>query len=237
MVITVVADSLAMPRREEGGSVLFSQTWPVQLQTMSLSHTVKPIHIAMHAQRARDSRSLNKSGTRSDALKFVDSELVVLQIGIVDCAPRIISEHEKRNLNRFYVPKAYRDRIIENRKAHRHLESPEHALDKVYVKPEAFRKNVEQFRDYSRACGNRKMLVIPILGDTKTLEKNHPGYKSNIVRYNDILSSLQDDFLNLISMEDNLDNAEFYVRDAYHLSSLGHQKIAEAIFQEIYPNF
>ncbi len=236
MVISVVGDSLAMPRYEDDGLVFFSQTWPVQLQAMSLGKNLKPIQISLHAQRSRDSRSLNKSGTRLEALRFVDSEYVVLQIGIVDCAPRIISEREKRNLNRFYVPKAYRHRIIKKRRAHRHLENPEYSLDKVYVKPEAFRRNVEQFRDYSHACGNKKMLVIPILGDTKTLEANHPGYKSNIVRYNNILSSLQDDFLRLISLEGNLDSAEFYVGDSYHLSRLGHKKIAEAIFQEIYSN-
>ncbi len=89
--IAIITDSLAMPRVEGDEKIYIQQTWPKQLAQKLGNDYV----FAEFKERARDTDSLNLVQVFNESIVNVRPDLLIIQIGIVDCAPRIISKKRK----------------------------------------------------------------------------------------------------------------------------------------------
>ena len=114
--ISIITDSLAMPRVEGKDVVYIHETWP-KLLAQKIDN--KNFTVAEFTERARDTESLNTEQIFVETIKFSNPAILILQIGIVDCAPRIISKFENKLLNKPFVPKKLRRIIINTRKKNR----------------------------------------------------------------------------------------------------------------------
>ena len=89
MNISIITDSLSMPRVVGKDCVFIHQTWPKILQKRICK---SDITVAEFSGRARDTDCLNSTFLFNEAIEFCYPDIVVFQLGIVDCAPRIISK-------------------------------------------------------------------------------------------------------------------------------------------------
>jgi hypothetical protein len=235
--IVALADSLALPRDEGTDVVRWEDTWPSQLQHMCDLHGVRAETINCGARSRRITTTIE--GDFYEHIDLKRPDIVILQIGIVDCAPRLISLWERRVMNRRWFPASLREKIIRRRSASRASRTRRNPLAKVYTSPELFAATLSTFGKRLRQTHPRiQLFALPILGRLSQLEVHSPGYISNIKLYNDLLKSfcLQHAF-HWFDPEDIVDssaNSEFFASDAYHLLPLGNRRIAERLFSELF---
>ena len=230
--ISLITDSLAMPRVEGDEKIYIQQTWP-KLLAQSLDNAYL---LAEFTQRARDTDSLKKVQLFFESITCCNPDVVIFEIGIVDCAPRIISKKENAIINRKIFPKSIRNFVIRSRKKNKIKILKKGALNKVYVAPQKFRKNIIEFVQ-KIALSNPRVTIyfIPILGNFTELEKKSPGYTANKDLYNKILKEISIEFNcffqeNLIGIMHDQSN---YTLDSYHLSSKGHEELANHLLIKI----
>ncbi len=165
----------------------------------------------------------------ADCLEFYLPDYIILQLGIVDCAPRLIKNNERKVLEKlpFFLSHTYIKIIkkIRNRK-----------ITNTHVTPEKFKKNLE---NYLTRCINNKVKKVIIVQipypDERLISKNRL-ITANIEQYNSILFELQKVFnksnLDFIQIVDPLNSRKYSFRifeDGYHPNRTGHTFIAENI--------
>lgn len=228
--ITIITDSLAMPRVEGDEKIFIQQTWPKLLAQKLGNEYV----FAEFKERARDTDSLRIEQLFFETITCCKPEILMLEIGIVDCAPRIISKQENAMMNRRYFPKPLRQYIIKKRKRQRTKILAKGPLNKVYVSPENYRKNLMHFlQKVKEVSPSTTIILLPIVGNFQQLEQKSKGYTANKDLYNNILQEVAQttrlfyagDLLNTIQQED------FYTLDGYHLTAKGHSQVTDFLVE------
>ena len=154
-IVLIVGDSMALPRP----GVAYVATWPYLL-----GHGTGPsIHVLNRSRRAATTDLLHTEGggggrddypRGADCLESFSPDVSVIQLGIVDCAPRLIAQgsFESRLVQR--LPKRLRDAYLAFIKRHRRR-----SVDRAYVPLERFRGNVAAYMERCRRMGTRLVLV------------------------------------------------------------------------------
>jgi lysophospholipase L1-like esterase len=225
--IVVIGDSLVMPRPSEGGiaAVPLEATWPRRLQ-QRLMHL--DTEVVVFGQRERTSRHL--ATDLQQCIEFNIPEIVVLQIGVVDAAPRIISWQERRVLR--FVPSRVRHEFIEHRKHNRQATTAANPLGKVYVPPDEFSQRITAFvTEVHNLLPTTQLFAVPIVADVDAMEKKSPGYGSNLFLYNRLLASVRG--LEVVPVP-RLSSSSF-MADGYHLGVSGNALVAKAVADRLVP--
>ncbi len=212
MKILIITDSLGCPRVYPE-YLPSTQAWPIRLQEKYPNNVV---YVSMPGLTTK--RLYNEI---SNYLKAYEVDAVIIQVGIVDCAPRALTQNELKILSRipivnrvvrFFVKK-YRSKMVSFRKV-------------TYT-------NVRDFRYYTHAitsCFNNKILFfLPIAPPTKAYEEYNPGVSSNVSCYNSILS----ENAMLIDVYSGCDSNSIYMEDYHHLNKEGHNLIFNRVSDRI----
>ena len=217
--VLVVADSLAMPRESGVETITYSDTWPA---ITSLKYGRQVINFS---ERARDSFSLKESQL-SYEIKLSLADLVVLQVGIVDCMPRLFSKFEKKVLS--CLPSRVSNYIINNRSKRRAKILARQRNPMTAVSREEFAENLNYFRLSIEE--KTKILFIPIITNSEKMDIKSPGHIDLVKDYNRIARNTEGIVcIGSIIERSQDDPAEFFHEDGYHLSCLGNKEIALAI--------
>ncbi len=228
--ISIIGDSLPMPRITEEEEILIEQTWPSLLQN-HLQKINNEVLIVNFSERRRSSVSFKNSSLYSEAIDFVKPDILLMQVGVVDAAPRIFSSKEYALINHKYFPHFLRNIIIRSRKVRRNKIQEKDRLRKVYTPLPLFTKYWEFF--FSKVEREIKIIVIPILGDLERMDNKSYGFKQNILDYNSQLKLLSTKRENVFFLDSlNLDHIHF-CQDHYHLSIIGHKVIANEIVNKL----
>lgn len=236
MRIVVLADSLALPRNEPPNVVLWEETWPARLQQACDAHGLTAEVINCGARSRRITSLIGHDFHEHIELKRPD--VLVLQIGIVDCAPRVISLRERWVMNLRGFPRVLRDAVIRRRSATRADRTRRNPLAKVYTPPREFADSLATFGTrLRRTDADVGVIVLPIVGRLAQLEEHSPGYVSNIGAYNEMLRRFCLEFghhwltpENTVPPESQ-DNC--FADDGYHLSPRGNQRVADSVHAEL----
>ncbi len=221
--IVAIADSLAMPRNEGADQLRWEETWPYVLQKQ-LPNT----EVINCSSRAKSSVKLAMGGDLDEHIFLKQPNLAIVQVGIVDCAPRLFSPREKKMLGK--LPQLLRDKIIAFMSARRASITAQDPLAKVEVGPEAFINSLRRFVHESRKkCDGLSFLFIPMVAHLETMEKKSPGASHNIALYNRLLFKFCEqeslglaEILHVISGDD----PTLFCSDGYHLSKTGSDLLA-----------
>lgn len=204
--VLLFTDSLALPR-ETPEICSYEDTWPILLKNNCLE--IHQVSIG--------------GATSTDLLRQVNyhrafqPDVVIIQVGIVDCAPRFMSKLEMEIAKRIpYLGKA----IIKGMnntfiKKNRNIN---------YVNPRLFKKNID---DISLLFRNVEIYFIGIIPPNPAYDKILPGITKRITEYNNILKQKT----NLIETEGfNLDGV---MSDFHHLNKIGHKEMYERVMNRI----
>lgn len=205
--ILILTDSLGLPR-EKPEVCAYEQTWPVLLK-QNPDFIVHQVSIG--------------GGTSSDILRQIEyhhsfnPDIVIVQVGIVDCAPRFMTRLELEIIKK--IPFLGR-RLIKtlNNNAVRKYRNIS------YCPPKAFENNIIKIHQTFK---DREVYYIGILPATDTYESILPGIASNIKLYNKILSK-QPGFLSMEKI-----STTCIMSDHHHLNANGHSYIYSKILEQI----
>ena len=230
--IVVLADSLSLPRNQGKDVLKWEQTWPWVLQN-KLNSSGGNYEVINCGKRARRVDSINGRDFIEDVI-LKEPNILIIQVGVVDAAPRIISLKEKILLNNRFFPSRARKWIIRNRNLKRKEITNKDPLAKVYTKPGQFKNGLIKFdirvkSDYRSKL--EKVIFLPILANLTLMEEKSPGYKSNISLYNKILEEFccERGYIFLKIDTQFYTNANYFCSDGYHLNPSGSSSIAMKI--------
>ena len=173
-------------------------------------------------------RLVTEGGGGADLLESYRPDVVILQLGIVECAPRLFDKKslEYRIVSRI-LPDAMRRRYITHVKKHR-VRDPR-ITD---TNPEQFRDNITAYLDRARSIPAR-VIIIPILPPSHEFLRKSPHVLENVERYNGIYRETARMFQNaeiIDPFRNGMDINGIFI-DELHMGVLGSEMIFKALKQ------
>jgi len=199
--ILIFTDSLGLPRAYPEVT-LFEETWP------ELFRRNYP-QLELHKVCLGGATTKEILG-QIDYHKLFNPDLVIVQVGIVDCAPRFLTRKELLFMRLLPFSK-YILKSLNNKNVKR-------IRGVTYTSKKQFKSNIEKINK-SFDC---KVVFIGILPASFHYENQLPGVIKNITDYNHLLS--QYEFL-----DTNGFPQEGIMSDYHHLNPLGNQILFESL--------
>ena len=208
--IVLFTDSLAMPR-EEPEVTLYEDTYPYLLR--------KDYEVF---QFSKGGGLMNEFIEQTFYYNQYKPDIIILQLGIVDCGPRAFTKleeaifHSNRLLSfiRFFLSKTKMSKKIRN------FRRVSWTNEKQYE--QGCRFFIDKFK-------NSKVYALSIVPTTEKYEKQVPGITKKVGRYNDILKRVfQENLIDISGIP-----AEGIMSDHHHLTKVGHRYVYEQIVHKL----
>lgn len=213
--VLIIGDSLSLPRDE----VQYEETWPYLLSEKSGEN----FHVINLSRRASTTKRLDIEG--KDVFEYYNPDIVIIQLGIVDCSPRLMGSMESKIVS--LLPKLLRKKYISIIKKVRNRSEK-----RVKVKLNHYRKYllnyIKKVNEY-----NCKIICLKIGNVGKSTLVKNPKINISIENYNNVLkeicSSFDLQFIDPFFNSSDVNKGEYTIDDGYHLSAKGNQVISSTI--------
>jgi len=214
--IIILGDSLGLPRPE----LSFEKTYPYLLQEKVLNK----YHMISKHKRANDTKW--QVNALYDDVELYKPDVVVIHLGVVDCAPRLFYRKEKILFH--YINKVIP--IVEFMSKYRFFLTKK--LPKVYVNTVNYKINMTKIIDYLE----ERDIQIIVVGISKTSMENRKksyGYNENILKYNNILEEILVDKKEIKFVDMYQYGEDVLLEDGHHLNEQGSLLLANELFKQI----
>lgn len=231
-IILVIGSSMTMPRLEVG----FFETW---LYFLMMKYP--DCFIIDKSRRASTTNRLVNDGagykdTRrgADLLEYYTPKVVITQIGITDCAPRLLNKSKKftkiLNLSPNFI-KTMTYKVIKKIKIR--------TIENADVSILEFEKNWQSYIERAKKL-NTQILCVLISKPTSLVTKKSPEIKKAIELYNTKLIKFSEQYDNFNVLEPyKQDEIDLFAIDEFHVNADGHkclfQKL-DVLFRQILAN-
>jgi lysophospholipase L1-like esterase len=222
--VLILADSLALPR-DGVDDTPYEATYPFLLeQRLRLQ---LPAELPVIMERGMRRRTIEYVLDEwVELVELRSPHLIIVHVGIVDCAPRIFLRRERRFIESLrwgwlrdsiltFVQK-HRARIIRLR-------------PRVYVPLERFEPLVEQVVENARQM-HVPLVFVNIIQPPNEVENRSPGFQRNVELYNRVLESKTDGLavrlIDLNSLIAQAGASKALAADGIHINRNGHQILA-----------
>lgn len=231
--IIIIGDSLALPNHK----VTYEDTWVKKLKNKFQNYDFIYYLKRGITTNVLTTLGVGKDGTKdkypfgSDCLEYYNPNLVIVQLGIVDCAPRLFnpSSLESKIIRRLpaLIRKIYINLIKKIRR-------PKSSLS--YVSSKKFTFNISNYLERCKKNAVDKIILIGIpLPDSRMIESNRDIVK-NVKKYNSILEDIAKTYNN-VSIIYPLDTTSYdfeITYDGYHPNEKGHDMIFNQLNSFLY---
>lgn len=225
--IVAIGDSLALP----GHSNRYEDTWFYLLQRFMED----ALYISFFRRGLTTTVLVTEGGGESfpgafpmgaDCLEHYMPDIVILQLGIVDCAPRLFGTHslEAKLVNR--MPLTLRSRYIHLVKKLR-----TRSEDRVDVPLPRFRNNIEVFLKRCMLHNVKRVIFIKICTPDQRVLKKNPLMLTNVTKYNECIDQIVNEYSIACSINPLIpqqDEPEIY-EDGYHPNPAGNRRIFDEL--------
>ena len=219
MNILFLTDSLGYPRVDESKASA-SDVWTYRIRDVfSKNMRMFPaVKFYFDMKTGRDTRSLLFDVDFH--VKSYNPEIIILQVGIVDCYSRALNKIELQILTRIpiirtltkYIVKKFYSIIVKKRNI-------------AYVKEDEFKRNLTRLLSSFEGV---KWLVIPIAPANSSYIIKNPLIRQRIESYNLILEDVFGSAV-LSSIYSSAELNKLYLKDNHHLSIYGHTLVSKRI--------
>ena len=227
-----MADSLAMAREGET-NVAYETTYPYLLDQW------------LRQRFGSQAPLVSERGMRRRTIEYVldewyelvdlrKTDVVVVHVGIVDCAPRVFLRRERQfveNLRPGFLRRFILDYV------HRHRRAVVNMRKKVYVPPERFNALVGQVMAKAKASELRSLVIVNIITPPAEMDERSPGFIRNVGIYNEILRThAEANGAHLIDIDRLIKEAggvEQLTVDGIHINEAGHKMLAQEIEKHV----
>src|SRR6185369_1306816 len=235
MKISILADSLALPREDVGGDGLLEVTYPFLLDQ------------SLRARFGAGAPLIFERGMRRRTIEYVidewneqvelrKPEVVIVHVGVVDCAPRVFLRREGAFVANIRFS-WFRNRILKC--THDHRRRIVQFRRKVYVPLPRFERLVQTVVQKARETGVQSLVFINIIRPPDAVEERSPGFQNNVTAYNRVLQEqTKHPFVTLIDLNGIVEDGggcERLTVDGIHLNERGHVLLAEKLEEILLP--
>lgn len=229
MKVVILADSLALPRQEGEGNIPYEATYPYLLDE-GLRRRLGQ-HAPWIIERGMRSRTIEKVLEEwFELVQLREAEVVVIHVGIVDCAPRVFMPRERAVVERLR-PARLRVRFLDF--VHRHRRGIITKRRRVYVPLERFKALVEEAVRRGREGRLRALIFVNIIEPPQSMEERSPGFQRNVAEYNRVLAAqAAEPFVRLVDLDALIKahgGAERLTVDGIHVNEAGHRMLADEL--------
>lgn len=225
--ILAIGDSLALP----GHGNSYEDTWIYLLKSRFseydfITYFKRQLTTDVLVSMGGGEKGVDKAPKGSDCLEFYSPDLVILQLGIVDCAPRLFKPNslEMKVLNN--LPEGLRNAYIRIMKKLRKRD-----VSKAYVTPERFRNNLVTYFNRCKKAGVQKVIYISICVPDENMTSKNPDIQQVVEHYNRIIDEQKKMFPFVISV-DPLDSRHYeyeIFEDGYHPNQKGNEMVFKSL--------
>lgn len=229
MKIAILADSLALPRQKDAGDTPLEATYPFLLQKR-LQRTLANDDVIVIERGLRRRTIENVIDDWFEIVALREPEVVVVHVGIVDCAPRVFLRNERDFVERLR-PFRLRSRILNF--AHEHRRGIVAFRKKVYVSAERFAAGVDRVVELARETRVRALILVNIVSPPAEMENRSPGFLKNVETYNQILeNAVKEPWIKLVDLNQIINEhggSGTLTVDGIHLNHEGHKLLASEL--------
>lgn len=227
-VVTIIGDSLSMVRPD--CQLTLKSLYPYQLQTK----LGKNYYVVVRNRRANHTNTQCQYQHLHDDILYNDSDYIIFHLGIVDCAPRLITRLE-RLIFRLFRVNTRENIYIRFKSRYRRFFTRYFPFQRVTKRQ--FQDNFEKLISLIREQTATKKIFILNIADTNEYNKHRSfNYAKNIEEYNGILADLVNSNSNtccLIDVNSWSLNKEIMLDDGMHINKKGHELIASVLYEGI----
>lgn len=223
--IMSIGDSLALP----GHLNLYEDTWICKLKKQLPNHDFitffkRSLTTDVLVTMGGGVTGIDGFPLGADCLEFFKPDYVVLQLGIVDCAPRLFSPLARKALS--VTPGFVRSSVIRIAKTIRSRH-----VKRADVPPGIFESNLRTYFKRCQACNVEKIVVVLICVPSEDFKVKNPGIVDAVVQYNDLYRNIARDFpfVELVSPLDSELYDYSIFEDGYHPNKIGQQLVFESV--------
>ncbi len=222
MRIVIFSDSMGMPRPNLLGT---DQTHIWDVYGSLLKERYRGIHdVELVYVGGLDSEDAAKICERMVAYR--EPDLVILHIGLTDCAPRLYRKGSKHLFLQPWFSRITRDLGMRFLSHYRRQVTRVRPI--VYVRPQAFAQNMQMVRDRIRShCPDVSFCAIGIVLVADRLDQRSWGYHDKIRTYNGILQSIFAD--GFVDSDDLVAREQMFISDGFHLTKAAHTALEERL--------
>lgn len=200
--ILIITDSLGCPREETH----VENTWPdMILQKWSNGNVV------IYTQC---SRGLSAGGIDYDRAHWLMPDIIICQIGVVDCTRRIMTRTELAIISR--IPGI--NKIVRSI-CSKHMYKLTHLRNKHYTSEKVFRQKMQSIINYNQC----EVYFIEIAPASEYMKKKVYHFEDDVCRYNNVFKKL--DYINgggvIEAYKNEKDVEKLFLSDGHHLTSYG----------------
>ncbi len=230
--VSILADSLAMPRPPGEGDLRLEETYPYLLDQLCRQRlgTEAPLFI----ERGRRFRTIDQVvDDWPEGVIVKQADIAIVQVGIADCAPRVFSRRQHAMVSA--LPKTLREAVISFVHTHRRRILSLRP-DCVYVKEKRFHEQVFRLATLARRENAAKLIFVNIIRPTDAMELRSPGFRSKVEGYNAWLAKYVDQehvFLQDLQAQVDAGGSDKLTIDGIHLSREGHRGLATALSEQL----
>lgn len=234
MKVAILSDSLGLPREDVGRDKLFEATYPYLLdQSLRKRLQADAPFIMERGMRRRTIERVLDDWYEQVELKGTD--VVVVHVGIVDCAPRVFLRREGdfiASLRWVWL----RERILKF--VHKHRRGIVEWRQRVYVPLERFQRHVSEVIERASTCRLKSLIFVNIITPPDEVESRSPGFQRNVTLYNETLAqeANRETWIHLIDLNRLVEKhggSQALTVDGIHLNEEGHKILAHELERHI----
>lgn len=225
--IYCIGDSLAIPHHK----VSYENTWIFKFQSI-----FRELHYISYLKRGLTTEVLTTEGGTpeglgqfppgSACLEYYKPDIIILQLGIVDCAPRLFKRGSIESKALSKLPKLVREIYISTIKKIR-----KSSEKRAYVQPKEFEYNISNYLERCHTNNVEKIIIIAIpIPDKRMIAKNS-NIANSVNKYNNIYTKIAKKHSN-VSIIHPLDYRLYDFEmsyDGYHPNNKGHDLIFDCL--------
>lgn len=230
MKLLIAGDSLSMSRHIDG--ITFDQTYAV------LTQRAHPSALVINgSERANSSRRIGSDDYMDEYLRPLAPEHVIVQIGVVDCTPRIFTYLERRVLGLMQRTPLLRGiSVAIIRAASRNRAAITQRRNITAVPLDEFERHLRTFiAEARRIRGECRVALVNIACPSDTFLSRNPSALELVECYNAALDSIAVEYgcgiVDLFAFTRS--HPESLLPDGYHINAMAHQFLHEALMAHL----
>lgn len=207
--ILALTDSLSLPRNKPE-LVKYYETWPVLLKK-NVTHELTLLAIG--------GSTIKGLFEQSRYYKPLTPDIIIIQAGIVDCAPRALSLLEKEIINSNRYLSALSARLLP-------VSSMRKIRNITYTSKKQFSYYIDQI---IRLFNGAQIIWVSILPASLDYENKLSGITKNIEQYNAIIKNYSEHSLDFYYLDTSMIPQNGITSDFHHLNYVGHSWLVQRI--------
>lgn len=215
--ILAIGDSLALP----GHGNKYEDTWIFKLKVKFpqydfITYFKRQLTTDVLVTMGGGEEGIDKKPKGADCLEFFKPDIVILQLGIVDCAPRLLYNLGKKIVNRLpnFVSTSYINFIKLIRKRN---------IENTLVPIKKFRSNLELYFQRCLKENVQKVIIVAISYPDEKMVRKNTDIGTNVDSYNMLFYefAMKYDFITILTSLDSRNSKEEIFEDGYHPNIYG----------------